>query len=84
MPGAIGQVQDVGLIFLSAMTSSIVLYGEEHNLPFEETLSTALLTITASTTIVGIMIVMIAKFRVASLVQYVPVPVVGGYLAYVG
>mmetsp|Transcript_15625 Transcript_15625/g.43700 ORF Transcript_15625/g.43700 Transcript_15625/m.43700 type:complete len:952 (-) Transcript_15625:452-3307(-) len=84
VPGAIGQVQDVGLIFLSAMTSSIVLYGEENDLPFEETLSTALLTITVSTTIVGVLIVMIAKFRVASLVQYVPVPVVGGYLAYVG
>ena len=61
VPGAIGQVQDVGLIFLSAMTTSIVNYGEDNDLPFVETLSTALLTITVSTAIVGGLIIVIGE-----------------------
>eukprot|EP00873_Tetraselmis_striata_P011505 jgi/Tetstr1/431769/TSEL_021268.t1 len=84
VPGAIGQVQDVGLIFLSAMTASIVAYGEARDLPFTETLNTVMLTITGATFIVGVLIILMARFKVASLVQYVPVPVVGGYLAFVG
>jgi SulP family sulfate permease len=50
LPFAVGQVQDAGLIFLSAMA----------------------------------MLFIVSKCKLASLVQYLPMPVIGGYLAYIG
>lgn len=33
---------------------------------------------------VGVVVVAIGKFKLASLLQYMPMPVIGGYLAYIG
>lgn len=38
---------------------------------------TALLTLTLSTLLVGLLTTMVAKFKLATLVQYMPLPVVG-------
>mmetsp|Transcript_6977 Transcript_6977/g.19685 ORF Transcript_6977/g.19685 Transcript_6977/m.19685 type:complete len:866 (+) Transcript_6977:118-2715(+) len=84
VPGAVGQVQDVGLIFLSSISTAVVLRGRESHAGFEDTLASVLLLLTLTTTLVGIMVVVVARCKLANLVQYVPVPVVGGYLAYVG
>ena len=51
------QVQDVGLIFLSAMASSIALLCEQDGYEPREALGTSLLTLAISTFIVGILIV---------------------------
>ena len=115
------QVQDVGLIFLSAMATAIAHDGLSKGVPKAEILGTTLATITVSTFIVGLLIILVGapcptasscpplqrldrafatgvqladhalnlrvlragQFRLASLVQYVPLPVVGGYLGYV-
>lgn len=36
------------------------------------------------TAVLGVALVVLGRLRLASLVQYLPMPVVGGYLAYIG
>ncbi|KAH9137134.1 hypothetical protein AeRB84_005883 [Aphanomyces euteiches] len=86
LPFAVGQVQDAGLIFLSAMASSIVhsLHTSETVFKMEEVLSTTLFTLCGSTALLGIALVITGKLRWASFVQYLPMPVIGGYFAFIG
>ncbi|KAG6622123.1 Sulfate Permease (SulP) Family [Phytophthora cinnamomi] len=87
LPFAMGQVQDAGLIFLSAMCSSIIktlheLRGDAFSM--EEVLATTLFTMAVSTAVLGAALIVTGKLRLASFVQYLPMPVVGGYLAFIG
>ncbi len=84
MPFAVGQVQDVGLIFLSAMASGVVDDCKRAGIEDLDTLATALMTLTVATTTVGLLIVLTGALKLASFVQFCPLPVVGGYLAFVG
>ena len=54
-------MQDVGLIFLSAMASSIVHEGLKKETADADILGTTLLTLTASTFIVGLLIILVGK-----------------------
>lgn len=87
LPFAMGQVQDAGLIFLSAMCSSIIktlheIRGDAFSM--EEVLATTLFTMAVSTAVLGAALIVTGKLRLASFVQYLPMPVVGGYLAFIG
>uniref|UniRef100_A0AAV1UN57 Sulfate transporter n=1 Tax=Peronospora matthiolae TaxID=2874970 RepID=A0AAV1UN57_9STRA len=83
LPFAIGQVQDAGLIFLSAIATSICnSLGPEVSL--EAKVTTTVVTIGLATASLGAVLVLLGKFRLAGLVSYLPMPVVGGYLAYIG
>ncbi|KAG7390901.1 hypothetical protein PHYPSEUDO_006385 [Phytophthora pseudosyringae] len=87
LPFAMGQVQDAGLIFLSAMCSSIInslheMRGDDFSM--EEVLATTLFTMAMSTAALGAALIVTGKLRLASFVQYLPMPVVGGYLAFIG
>eukprot|EP00887_Chlorella_sp_A99_P005506 scaffold1.g5506.t1 len=97
MPFAVGQVQDVGLIFLSgrpqrdarrlrrpAMASDLVADCRKTGVPAADVTATVLTCLTLSTATVGLAIVATGLLKLASVVQYVPLPVVGGYLAFVG
>lgn len=53
------QVQDVGLIFLSAMATSIAHLCEKNGYDPHEALGTSLLTLAISTFIVGFLIVLV-------------------------
>ena len=77
---AVGQVQDAGLIFLSAMATSIVsgCHSTESILP------TTLVILSIYTALLGAMLILLGKMKLASVVQYLPLPVIGGYLAYIG
>ncbi|TYZ58433.1 hypothetical protein PybrP1_000244 [[Pythium] brassicae (nom. inval.)] len=84
---AIGQVQDAGLIFLSAMaTATVQALREADGAAFtmDEVLATVLFTLAGSTALLGVALVITGKLQIASFVQYLPMPVVGGYLAYIG
>eukprot|EP00038_Savillea_parva_P025233 m.46802 g.46802 ORF g.46802 m.46802 type:complete len:1030 (+) comp6806_c0_seq1:50-3139(+) len=81
---AIGSVQDAGLIFLSTMSSDIVRECRAHNATPEETLATVLCWLAMSTALLGLALILTGWLRLASLVQYLPLPVVGGYLAFIG
>eukprot|EP00803_Ostreobium_quekettii_P002230 evm.model.scf_2205.2 EVM.evm.TU.scf_2205.2 scf_2205:19630-24234(+) len=84
LPAAIGQVQDVGLIFMSTMASSIMSAGMKMKLTPQEAVGATLVTLSVSTFIVGLLVTATGCLKLAVLVQYVPIPVVGGYLGYVG
>ncbi|OQR95113.1 Sulfate Permease (SulP) Family [Achlya hypogyna] len=85
LPFAIGQVQDAGLIFLSAMASSVVsILANDPTLSPEAIVATTLVTLSSATALMGVALIMTGKFKLASLVQYLPMPVIGGYLSYIG
>jgi len=84
MPFAVGQVQDAGLIFLSGMARFVVADGQAHDDHAATTMAAALWTLGLATALLGVMLIVIGRLRLASLAQYLPVPVVGGYLAYIG
>ena len=52
------QVQDVGLIFLSAVATSVVHLGKEAGIKDEEILGTTLVTLLLMTFAVGILIIL--------------------------
>ncbi|KAL4099366.1 hypothetical protein PRIC1_007172 [Phytophthora ramorum] len=83
LPFAIGQVQDAGLIFLSAIATSICKsLGED--VPVEAKVTTTVVTIGLATASLGVVLVLLGRFKLAGLVSYLPMPVVGGYLAFIG
>eukprot|EP00887_Chlorella_sp_A99_P005390 scaffold1.g5390.t1 len=84
LPFSIGQVQDVGLIFLSAMASSVAVMCAQAGRDAATALGTCLLTMAVATFLVGAGTLLVAKFKLAQVVQYMPLPVVGGYLGFVG
>lgn len=82
LPFAIGQVQDAGLIFLSQIAGQIA--EEMIDDPPEHMLATVLVTLSLSTATLGVALMFTGYFKLAGLVQYLPLPVVGGYLAFIG
>lgn len=80
LPFAVGQVQDAGLIFLSAMASNI---AANINNP-ENLLPTTLFILALSSAILGIFLLITSKLKLATVVQYLPMTVIGGYLAFIG
>jgi hypothetical protein len=84
MPFAIAQVDEVGFIFLAQMATSIINICRTSNATDEEILATALCWIVLSTALLGLAMVLTGKLHLAALVHYFPLPVLGGYLAYIG
>ena len=82
LPFAIGQVQDAGLIFLSQIAGEIA--DEMAGDPPEAMLATVLVTLSLSTALLGVALMLTGYWKLAGLVQYLPLPVVGGYLAFIG
>ena len=79
---SIGQIQDVGLIFLAGMVRNIVAWGT--SLSPEELIATSIWQSAISTFFVGIALIIIGKMKLIQYVQMLPLPVVGGYLGYIG
>lgn len=84
LPFSIGQVQDAGLIFLSAMANRIANTMMEQGATREELVSTTIVILGVATSSLGVVLVLMGKFRLADMVSYLPLPVVGGYLAFIG
>ena len=94
MPFAIGQVQDAGLIFLSRMATSIAVAIhaqemspaelEDPSLRSRRVASTAVVLLGISTATLGLVLVGVGRARLAKFVSYLPMPVIGGYLAFIG
>ncbi|MGH7955274.1 MAG: hypothetical protein ACREOZ_04865, partial [Gloeomargaritales cyanobacterium] len=87
LPFAVGQVQDAGLIFLSAMAKKIANYCRMT--PYfmnddEYILASTTILLPLCTVILGVALVVIGRMNLASYVQSLPTPVVGGYLAFIG
>jgi len=84
LPFAIGQVQDAGLIFLSAMSNIIANNILQNGGTTEEVVSTTLVILSLSTAALGALLVLMGRFKLADVVSYLPFSVVGGYLAFIG
>lgn len=81
---AIGTVQDAGLIFLSTMSNTIANRMVDDGETEQAILSTTLVLLSAGTALLGLVLVAIGRLKLANAVSYLPMPVVGGYLAYIG
>lgn len=84
LPFAVGQVQDAGLIFLSAMARDLVSKLRAMNVDDESILATVTIGLSAYTAILGGALILVGRFKLASYCQLLPSSVVGGYLAYIG
>lgn len=84
LPFSVGQVQDAGLIFLSTIASNIVSYCRSLECSDEEILATVLIGLSLFTAMLGGALILIGHLRLASIIRYLPTPVVGGYLAFIG
>ncbi|KAL7546180.1 hypothetical protein ACHAWF_009520 [Thalassiosira exigua] len=84
LPFAVGQVQDAGLIFLSAMARDLVSQLQRTGHDDAEILATVTVGLSASTAVLGCALVAVGKCELASRCRLLPSSVVGGYLAYIG
>lgn len=80
---AIGTVQDAGLIFLSSMSNTIANNILRDGGTTEEILATTIVLLSLGTLMLGLVLVLMGHFRLADAVSYLPLPVIGGYLAFV-
>ncbi|KAJ0395928.1 hypothetical protein P43SY_009333 [Pythium insidiosum] len=83
LPFAIAQTQDAGLIFLSSMAVSIMTELGP-TVPMAERIATVVVHLSICASLVGIGLMVLGRMRLASFVQYLPTPVIGGYLAFIG
>jgi len=81
---AIGTVQDAGLIFLSVMANGIADRILDDGGSVEEVISTTLLILPLGTAALGLVLICLGKFKLLDIVSYLPLPVIGGYLAFIG
>jgi MFS superfamily sulfate permease-like transporter len=72
---AIGTVQDAGLIFLSAMSNSIARKILHEGGTVEEVISTTLVILPLGTAALGLVLILLGKFRMLDIVSYLPMPV---------
>ena len=78
LPFAVGQVQDIGLIVLSAMTGDVAERARAAGAPAASAVATALVALAGATLFVGVFLIALGALKAASIVQNVPLPVVGG------
>ena len=69
--------QDVGLLFCSSMATAIAAAGAASGATVPEIMGTAMVWLAFSTVFVGICTCLVGKYKLATLVQYMPLPVVG-------
>ena len=109
MPFAIGQVQDAGLIFLAAISTSVaqLVASTYQNLNISQlhdvnpstdvstidprlyeyasvVTTTSVVCMAICTAALGLTLVFIGKARLTKFVSYLPMPVISGYLAFIG
>ena len=77
LPFAIGCVQDAGLIFLSDMANTIANTMIDDGHTESEILSTTLALLCSGTALLGLVLVLMGKFKLADAVSLLPMPVVG-------
>lgn len=75
---AIGTVQDAGLIFLSAMANTIANAILSDGGSIDEVISTTLVVLPLGTAALGLVLMLLGKFRLLDIVSYLPMPVIGG------
>jgi SulP family sulfate permease len=74
--------KDAGIIFLSTMATSICnSLGDD--VPLEAKVTTSIVITGIATASLGVCLVVMGKLKLAALASYLPMPVIGGYLAFI-
>ena len=73
-------LQDAGLIFLSAMASDIAESILKEGGTIEEVVSTTLVILPLGTAALGLVIILLGKFKLLDIVSYLPMPVSYGLM----
>jgi SulP family sulfate permease len=76
---AIGTVQDAGLIFLSAMANTIANTIQDNGGTVDEIVSTTLVILPLGTASLGLVLIVLGKFKLLDIVSYLPMPVSMGF-----
>eukprot|EP00588_Corethron_pennatum_P015446 CAMPEP_0194281134 /NCGR_PEP_ID=MMETSP0169-20130528/19960_1 /TAXON_ID=218684 /ORGANISM="Corethron pennatum, Strain L29A3" /LENGTH=1103 /DNA_ID=CAMNT_0039026103 /DNA_START=48 /DNA_END=3355 /DNA_ORIENTATION=- len=88
LPFAIGQVQDAGLLFLSSIADDIADHVAQNTPEGIDSgpaaVATAIVVLGLCTAALGLALVAAGRMGLASAVSYLPLPVIGGYLAFIG
>lgn len=84
LPFAIGQVQDAGLIFLSHIANRVAFDVSREGGTEADAVSTTLIALCSATALLGLALLVFGRARLTFAVAYLPMPVLGGYLAYIG
>lgn len=84
LPFAIGQVQDAGLIFLSHMATHVAHDVVDAGGSERDAASTTLFALGFATATLGCCLWAFGRARLTFFVSYLPMPVLGGYLAFIG
>lgn len=79
---SVGQVQVAGMVFMSTMATNIAHHGSSRSV--ESTLATTMITLMLATSLLGVCLMVAGQLRLATLVHYLPMPLVGGFSAFVG
>jgi SulP family sulfate permease len=78
MSFAIGTVQDAGLIFLSSMSNTIAIQMLADGASHKAVVSTSIVLLSAGTSLLGVILILIGRMKLANVVSYLPMPVIGG------
>jgi SulP family sulfate permease len=78
------EVQDAGLLFLSYMSHYLADRILNEGGSIEEVISTTIVTLGIATASLGAVLMLMGRFNCANAVSYLPLPVIGGYLAFIG
>ena len=62
----------------------LVITGEKAEISHDETMATALVGLAVCTAALGAALWLTGRLQLADAVQYLPLPVIGGYLAFIG
>jgi sulfate permease, SulP family len=81
LPGAIGIVQEAGIPVIAAAMSTTAL---QMSGPPEVRVATVLAILGVSTSLTGLLLLIVGRLRLGSLVRFVPYPVIAGFLAGAG
>lgn len=84
LPFSIAQVQDAGAVFLCTVAGDIISSLREEDAPGTDILATVLIGLGLATALLGLALILTGKLGLVGIVHYLPMPVIGGYLAYVG
>lgn len=85
LPFGMAQTQDAGMLFYSTMACGIAAtLMQEEDITFSTIMTTVLFCMSLSSVLVGIGLIGMAHYQLANIVQYLPIPVLGGYLGFIG
>ncbi|KAI9920089.1 hypothetical protein PsorP6_015737 [Peronosclerospora sorghi] len=87
IPRAVGHVQPLSLLFLSAMTTSICTTlhdSDDQDVTVQAKVVTSIVAMSLATFCTGVALVCLGHWKLATTLSCLPLPVLGGYMAYTG